>query len=100
MITISFNIAVVPFGPNFYVFDSNIGVLFFLVIHHLAFTVLFWAGASNNKYSLIGARSIGTNVNHEVSWVFPLMGSGDDGRRLVSVKFKKLKKWLCSFPQF
>jgi len=43
MITILLTFAVIPFGPDFYVFDSNIGILFFLGNSSLGFTALFLA---------------------------------------------------------
>src|SRR5674536_55034 len=56
MITILLTFAVIPFGPDFYVFDSNIGILFFLGNSSLGvYSIVLGGWASNNKYSLIGA---------------------------------------------
>src|SRR5664279_3991738 len=56
MATILLTFAVIPFGPGFYVFDSNIGILFFLGNSSLGvYSIVLGGWASNNKYSLIGA---------------------------------------------
>lgn len=76
MITILLTFAVVPFGPNFYVFDSNIGVLFFLGNSSLGvYSIVLGGWASNNKYSLIGAmRASAQMLTYEVFMGLSLMG--------------------------
>ena len=76
MITILMTFAVIPFGPGFYVFDSNIGVLFFLGNSSLGvYSIVLGGWASNNKYSLIGAmRASAQMLTYEVFMGLSLMG--------------------------
>lgn len=76
MITILLTFAVLPFGPNFYVFDSNIGILFFLGNSSLGvYSIVLGGWASNNKYSLIGAmRASAQMLTYEVFMGLSLMG--------------------------
>ena len=68
--------AVVPFGPDLYVIDLNIGLLFFLGMTSLAvYSVLLAAIASNNKYAMLGGlRSAAQMVSYEVFMGLSLMG--------------------------
>jgi len=76
MITILLTFAVIPFGPNFYVFDSNIGILFFLGNSSLGvYSIVLGGWASNNKYSLIGSmRASAQMLTYEVFMGLSLMG--------------------------
>ncbi len=76
MITILLTFAVIPFGPDFYVFDSNIGILFFLGNSSLGvYSIVLGGWASNNKYSLIGAmRASAQMLTYEVFMGLSLMG--------------------------
>jgi NADH-quinone oxidoreductase subunit H len=76
MVTILLTFAVVPFGPDFYVFDSNIGILFFLGNSSLGvYSIVLGGWASNNKYSLIGAmRASAQMLTYEVFMGLSLMG--------------------------
>ncbi len=76
MITILLTFAVIPFGPEFCVFDSNIGVLFFLGNSSLGvYSIVLGGWASNNKYSLIGAmRASAQMLTYEVFMGLSLMG--------------------------
>ncbi|MFT7654414.1 MAG: NADH-quinone oxidoreductase subunit H [Limisphaerales bacterium] len=68
--------SVVPFGPELYIIDLNIGLLFFLAMTSLAvYGVLLSGLASNNKYSLLGGlRSAAQMVTYEVFMGLSLMG--------------------------
>jgi NADH-quinone oxidoreductase subunit H len=68
--------AVIPFGPDLYVIDLNIGLLFFLSMTSLAvYSVLLAGLASNNKYALLGGlRSAAQMVSYEVFMGLSLMG--------------------------
>ena len=68
--------AVVPYAPNIYVSDLNIGLLFFLGMTSLAvYSVLLGGLASNNKYALLGGlRSAAQMVSYEVFMGLSLMG--------------------------
>jgi NADH-quinone oxidoreductase subunit H len=76
MFTILLTFAVIPFGPDFYVFDSNIGILFFLGNSSLGvYSIVLGGWASNNKYSLIGAmRASAQMLTYEVFMGLSLMG--------------------------
>jgi NADH-quinone oxidoreductase subunit H len=76
MITILLTFAVIPFGPGFFVFDSNIGILFFLGNSSLGvYSIVLGGWASNNKYSLIGAmRASAQMLTYEVFMGLSLMG--------------------------
>jgi NADH-quinone oxidoreductase subunit H len=68
--------AVVPYAPNIYISDLNIGLLFFLGMTSLAvYSVLLGGLASNNKYALLGGlRSAAQMVSYEVFMGLSLMG--------------------------
>lgn len=68
--------AVVPFGPELFIADLNIGLLFFLGMTSLAvYSVLLGGLASNNKYALLGGlRSAAQMVSYEVFMGLSLMG--------------------------
>jgi NADH-quinone oxidoreductase subunit H len=68
--------AVVPYAPDLYVVDLNIGLLFFLGMTSLAvYSVLLGGLASNNKYALLGGlRSAAQMVSYEVFMGLSLMG--------------------------
>ncbi len=76
MITILLTFAVIPFGPDFNVFNSNIGILFFLGNSSLGvYSIVLGGWASNNKYSLIGAmRASAQMLTYEVFMGLSLMG--------------------------
>jgi NADH-quinone oxidoreductase subunit H len=76
MITILLTFSVIPFGPGFYVFDSNIGILFFLGNSSLGvYSIVLGGWASNNKYSLLGAmRASAQMLTYEVFMGLSLMG--------------------------
>ncbi len=76
MVTILLTFAVIPFGPGFNVFDSNIGILFFLGNSSLGvYSIVLGGWASNNKYSLIGAmRASAQMLTYEVFMGLSLMG--------------------------
>tara|TARA_X000001036_G_scaffold8974_2_gene7922 strand:- start:1224 stop:2177 length:954 start_codon:yes stop_codon:yes gene_type:complete len=68
--------AVVPFGPNHYLIDMNVGLLFFLAMSSLAvYSVMLGGLASNNKYALLGGlRAAAQMVSYEVFMGLSLMG--------------------------
>ena len=68
--------AVVPYGPDLFIADLNIALLFFLGMTSLAvYSVLLGGLASNNKYSLLGGlRSAAQMVSYEVFMGLSLMG--------------------------
>ena len=95
--------AVVPFGPDLYVVDLNIGLLFFLGMTSLAvYSVMLGGLASNNKYALLGGlRSAAQMISYEVFMGLSLMGvvmlSGSFSMRDIVEAQRDL--WFC-VPQF
>ena len=95
--------AVVPFSPDLYVLDINIGLLFFLAMTSLAvYSVLLGGLASNNKYALLGGlRSTAQMVSYEVFMGLSLMGvvmlSGSFS--LQDIVRSQEDGWYC-FSQF
>lgn len=94
---------VVPFGPEYYVIDLNIGLLFFLSMTSLAvYSVLLAGLSSNNKYALLGGlRSAAQMVSYEVFMGLSLMGvvmlTGSFS--LVDIVEAQRDLWFC-IPQF
>ncbi len=74
--TILLTFAVIPFTPEFYLFDSNIAILFFLGNSSLGvYSIVLGGWASNNKYSLLGAmRASAQMLTYEVFMGLSLMG--------------------------
>lgn len=95
--------AVVPFGPELYIADLNIGLLFFLGMTSLAvYSVLLGGLASNNKYALLGGlRSAAQMVSYEVFMGLSLMGvvmlTGSFSMR--DIVLAQQDGWYC-FSQF
>ena len=103
MITILLTFSVIPFGPNFLVFDSNIGILFFLGNSSLGvYSIVLGGWASNNKYSLIGAmRASAQMLTYEVFMGLSLMGvvMMADSFSFASIVEAQRNGWFI-FPQF
>lgn len=70
------SVAIIPFSPTWIILDSNIGVLFFLMMSGLTVYAVLLAGwSSNNKYALIGAvRASAQTLSYEVFLGLSLMG--------------------------
>jgi len=103
MITILLTFSVIPFGPGFLVFDSNIGILFFLGNSSLGvYSIVLGGWASNNKYSLIGAmRASAQMLTYEVFMGLSLMGvvMMADSFSFNSIVEAQKDGWFI-FPQF
>lgn len=103
MFTILLTFAVIPFGPDFYVFNSNIGVLIFLANSSLGvYSIVLGGWASNNKYSLIGAmRATAQMLTYEVFMGLSLMGvvMMADTFSFHSIVEAQKNGWFI-FPQF
>jgi NADH-quinone oxidoreductase subunit H len=76
MIAMLMGFAVVPYGPDLYISNLNVGLLFFMAMSSMAvYAVLLGGLSSNNKYSLIGGlRSASQMVSYEVFMGLSLMG--------------------------
>lgn len=76
MIVILLSFAVIPFGPNIGVVDSNIGILFVLAMASLgAYSVMLGGLSSDNKYALLGSlRAAAQMVSYEVFMGISLLG--------------------------
>ena len=74
--TILLTFSVIPFTENFYVLDSNIGVLFFLGNSSLGvYSIVLGGWASNNKYSLLcSIMASAQMLTYEVFMGLSLMG--------------------------
>ncbi|MBN2366908.1 MAG: NADH-quinone oxidoreductase subunit NuoH [Calditrichaeota bacterium] len=74
--TVLMGFAIVPFAPQIYVADPNIGILFFLAMSSLgAYSLALGGWASNNKYSLLGAlRGTAQMITYEVFMGLSLLG--------------------------
>lgn len=74
--TVLLGFAIVPFAPEIYVVDFNIGILFFLATSSIGVYSLVLGGwASNNKYSLLGAlRGAAQMISYEVFMGLSVMG--------------------------
>lgn len=70
------NISIIPFTSTGVILNSNIGILFFIMISSLSvYPVLFAGWSSNNKYALIGAiRATAQTLTYEVFLGLSLMG--------------------------
>lgn len=103
MITILLTFSVIPFAPGFLVFDSNIGILFFLGNSSLGvYSIVLGGWASNNKYSLIGAmRASAQMLTYEVFMGLSLMGvvMMADSFSFKSIVEAQKDGWFI-FPQF
>lgn len=67
--------AVIPFGPNIYGTDLDVGVLYIVAVGALGALGIIMAGwSSNNKYALLGAfRSVAVLISFEVPMVIALL---------------------------
>jgi NADH-quinone oxidoreductase subunit H len=76
VVTVLMAFAVVPFGPELWVVDLNVGLLFFLAMVSIgAYSVVLGGWASNSKYPLIGAlRSAAQVITYEVFLGLSLLG--------------------------
>jgi len=103
IITILLTFAVIPFTNSFLVFDSNIGILFFLGNSSLGvYSVVLGGWASNNKYSLLGSiRASAQMLTYEVFMGLSLMGvvMMADSFSFQSIVEAQKNGWFI-FPQF
>jgi NADH-quinone oxidoreductase subunit H len=76
MATVLLGFAIIPFTPEIYVIDPDIGILFFLAMSSLGvYSVTLGGWASNNKYALLGAlRAAAQMITYEVFMGMSLLG--------------------------
>jgi NADH-quinone oxidoreductase subunit H len=69
--------AAIPFGPNFFITDINIGLLFILGVSSLGiYGIILGGWSSNSHYPLLGAlRSSAQLVSYEVAAGMALVGA-------------------------
>ena len=101
--TILLTFAIIPFAPQIFVLDSNIGILFFLGNSSLGvYSIVLGGWASNNKYSLLGAmRGSAQMLTYEVFMGLSLMGvvMMADSFNLREIVEAQRHLWFV-FPQF
>ena len=78
--------AVVPFGPDTFLADLNIGVLYFVGIPTIATVAMFLGGwGSGNRFALLGAaRAVAMLISYEVPMIVSLAGVLLLGRQHVT----------------
>ena len=76
MATVLLGFAIIPFAPDIYVIDPDIGILFFLAMSSLGvYSVTLGGWASNNKYALLGSlRAAAQMITYEVFMGMSLLG--------------------------
>ena len=103
MATVLLTFGVIPFAPNIYILDSNIGILFFLGNSSLGvYSIVLGGWASNSKYSLLGAiRGSAQMLTYEVFMGLSLMGvvMMSDTFNLREIVESQRHVWYI-FPQF
>ena len=69
-------LAVIPFGPNAFLADLNIGVLYIAGISSISVIGILMAGwASGNKYATLGSvRAVAALVSYEIPVILALLG--------------------------
>lgn len=88
-ITSLMSVVIIPFTSTWIILDSDIGILFFLMMSGLmVYAVLLAGWSSNNKYSLIGAmRAAAQTLSYEIFLGLSLMGvvikSGSFNLRMI-----------------
>jgi NADH-quinone oxidoreductase subunit H len=103
MISVLMSFAVIPFGPNLFVSNLNIGLLFFLGMSSLGvYSVVLAGWASNSKYPLLGGmRAAAQMLSYEVFMALSLMGvillSGSFN--MMQIVESQRKMWFV-VPQF
>ncbi len=102
MIAVLLSFAVIPFAPDIFVVNLNVGLLFILAMSSLSVYSIALAGwSSENKYSLIGGlRAAAQMVSYEVFMGLSLMGvvmlAGSFNLRDIVEAQKNM--WFC-IPQ-
>jgi NADH-quinone oxidoreductase subunit H len=76
IVTVLMSFAIIPFAPNIFVVNLNIGLLFFLAMSSMGvYSVVLAGWSSNNKYSLLGGlRASAQMLSYEVFMGLSLMG--------------------------
>jgi NADH-quinone oxidoreductase subunit H len=101
--TVLLTFGVIPFAPDIYILDSNIGILFFLGNSSLGvYSIVLGGWASNSKYSLLGAiRGSAQMLTYEVFMGISLMGvvMMADSFNLREIVEAQRHVWFI-FPQF
>ncbi len=98
--------AVIPFAPDIFVSDLNIGLLFFLAMSSLGvYSLVLGAWSSGNKYALLGGlRAAAQMLSYEVFMGLSLMGvvmmAGSFSLRSIVQAQESLWFFIPQFPGF
>jgi NADH-quinone oxidoreductase subunit H len=103
VVAVMMGFAIIPFTPDIWVVDLNIGILFFLAVSSLgAYSVILGGWSSNNKYALLGAmRGASQMITYEVFMGLSLMGVVilSDSFNLKAIVLAQEEQWFV-IPQF
>ncbi|WWP02635.1 MAG: NADH-quinone oxidoreductase subunit NuoH [Candidatus Dasytiphilus stammeri] len=95
--------AIIPINNNWVVLNSNIGILFFLMMASLSIYAILFAGwSSNNKYAILGAmRAVLQTLSYEVFMGLSLMGVVSKAGSFNLIDIVTNQKYLWNIvPQF
>ncbi|WWP02205.1 MAG: NADH-quinone oxidoreductase subunit NuoH [Candidatus Dasytiphilus stammeri] len=95
--------AIIPINNNWVVLNSNIGILFFLMMASLSIYAILFAGwSSNNKYAILGAmRAVLQTLSYEVFMGLSLMGVVSKASSFNLIDIVTNQKYLWNIvPQF
>ncbi len=104
MVTALISFVVVPFSPNLWVADLNVGLLFILAMISLSVYSAVLAGwASGSKYSMLGGlRAVAQMLSYEVFMGLSVMGvvMNAGSFSLREIVLAQEGKWFClvQFP--
>lgn len=93
----------IPITSNLFVYDLNIGVLFFLMMASISIYAVLLAGwSSRNKYSLLGSiRAVAQTLSYEVFLGLSIMGvvAKSGSFNLIKIVNNQINLWNF-IPQF
>lgn len=106
-VTMAFAIlAILPFGPDLIIFNSNISILYLLAVQGIAvYGITLGGWASNNKYSLLGGlRASASMLSYELTLglvvvsviiLTDVLGPGTNSLSIGSIIEAQRGHWYC-----